>query len=84
MHRIPALLAGCILAGAIALGTAWAWLQFTSARSLSAAAVLACTAISVAVALAVEAAAKRMRCGQPGRAHARPTPDQTRKDAPTA
>jgi predicted Co/Zn/Cd cation transporter (cation efflux family) len=78
VHRIPPLLAGSILVGAIALATAWTWLHLTGARTLSPGAVIACTAVSVAVALALEHAARRVRRGRPRRAHARPT--TTRKD----
>ncbi len=72
MPRIPPLLAGCILVGAIAATVAGIWLYANGARSLSAAAIVACTAISVVIALAVESAARRIHRGRPRRAHARP------------
>jgi uncharacterized protein YybS (DUF2232 family) len=81
VHHIPPLLASSVLVGAIACGTAWAWLTLTQARILSPGAVIVCTAISVAVALAVEHAARLVRRGRPRRAHARPAPSKTRKTA---
>jgi hypothetical protein len=82
MPRIPPLLAGCILVAAIAAATAGIWLYVRGARSLSPAAIVACTVISVVLALAVEAAVRHVRRGRPRRAHARTTP--TRKDTPAA
>lgn len=78
MLRIPRIptaeLAGCALVGAIALAAAYTWLAVTGQRTLSAAAIVACTLISVAIALAVEHAIRRVRRDRPRRAHARPNP----------
>lgn len=71
MHRIPALLTGCVLAGAIALGTALAWMALTGSRVLSLGAVIVCTGVSVVGALGVEQVIHRARHGRPRRAHAK-------------
>lgn len=78
MRRIPTTLAECVLVAVIAAGTAWAWLYTTGQRTLTVAAIVTCTVISVVVALVVEAAIRRLRRGQPRRAHARPVPPKTR------
>lgn len=83
MRRNLILLAQCVLVGAIALGTAWAWIRLTDSGTLSPGAVIVCTAISVALALAAESAIGAVRRGQPRRAHARTTPTNTRKDGVT-
>jgi hypothetical protein len=64
MRRIPPLLAQCVLVGAIAVGTGWAWLALTEARRLSPGAVIVCTVIAVALALAVEAGVDRIARGR--------------------
>jgi len=74
MPRIPPFLAQAVLVGALAVGTAWAWLHLTGATHLTPGAVLACTFLSVAAALLVEAGVRRVRRGRPRRAHARPRP----------
>ncbi|RSN50533.1 hypothetical protein DMH12_24945 [Streptomyces sp. WAC 04229] len=72
MHRIPPLLAECVLVGAIAVGTSWTWIALTSTSALSPGAVIVCMVITVAVVFAVEAVAGQVRRGRRRRAHARP------------
>jgi hypothetical protein len=81
VQRIPPLLAQCALVGAIALGTAWAWIYLTNSGTLTPGAVIVCTAISVALALAAEAVIEAVRRGRPRRAHARTQPSKPRKAA---
>lgn len=81
MHRIPPLLAQCLLVGGIACAVAWTWLTLIHARVLSPGAVLVCTAVSVALALVVEHGVRRIRHGRPRRAHAQPAPSKPRRSA---
>ena len=59
MPRIPPLLAGCILTGAIAAATGTTWIY--AAGRLTPAAIVICAAISVTVSLALETAAREAR-----------------------
>jgi hypothetical protein len=59
MPRIPPLLAGCLLTGAIAVATGTAWI-YTTGR-LAPGAIVLCAAISVTASLAVEAVVREIR-----------------------
>lgn len=61
MPRIRALLADCVLVGAISCATAWTWLYLTGAHALTVGSVIVCTIVSVAASLAVEALTKQVR-----------------------
>jgi len=59
MPRIPPLLAGCLITGAIAAATGTACISITG--RLTPAGIVLCAAISVAASLALEAAVREAR-----------------------
>lgn len=82
MPRIRALLADCVLVGAIACATAWTWLYLIGAHALTAGSVIVCTIVSAVANLAVESAVKQVRRRRrPYRLHARPAAPKPRRPA---